>query len=104
MTHYIVFNKGNTTKNFLQGLDNAPLTFVESLEQLHEMAARLEGARELAVDLENHSFRSFQGFCCLMQLSTREEDFVVDVLKLRSHIGPVLAPYFADPQVRIQHP
>jgi len=41
-----------------------------------------------------------QGFCCLMQLSTRAEDFVVDALALRSHIGPVLGPIFADPGVR----
>ena len=40
-----------------------------------------------------------QGFCCLMQLSTRQEDFLVDVLALRAHIGPVLAPVFANPQV-----
>jgi exosome complex exonuclease RRP6 len=35
-----------------------------------------------------------------MQLSTRAEDFVVDALALRSHIGPVLGPIFADPGVR----
>ena len=40
-----------------------------------------------------------QGFCCLMQLSTRSEDFLVDVLALRPHVGPVLAPVFADTQV-----
>jgi exosome complex exonuclease RRP6 len=39
-----------------------------------------------------------QGFCCLMQLSTRAEDFLVDVLALRPHVGPILAPVFADPQ------
>lgn len=40
-----------------------------------------------------------QGFCCLMQLSTREADYLVDVLALRPHVGPVLAPVFADTQV-----
>ena len=33
-----------------------------------------------------------QGFCCLMQLSTRAEDFMVDVLALRPHVRPILAP------------
>lgn len=28
-----------------------------------------------------------QGFVCLMQLSTRDEDFVIDALTLRSQIG-----------------
>ena len=34
-----------------------------------------------------------------MQLSTRSEDFLVDVIALRPHVGPVLAPVFADTQV-----
>ena len=83
-----------------QGLEDTPFTVVETLEQLQEMAAQLGDSRELAVDLEHHSFRSFQGFTCVMQLSDRRADFVVDVLKLRHHIGPLLAPLFADPQVR----
>ena len=39
--------------------------------------------RELAVDLEAHSHRAFQSFTCLLQLSTRERDFLVDVIALR---------------------
>ena len=62
------------------------------------MVAALSDARELAVDLEHHSFRTFQGITCLMQVSDRCSDFLVDVLRLRSHIGPALAPLFADPQ------
>ena len=31
-----------------------------------------------------------------MQISTRTTDYVVDVLKLRPHIGSLLAPAFAD--------
>ena len=73
---------------------------VETPEQLQEMVAQLGDSQELAVDLEHHSFRSFQGFTCLMQLSDRRADFVIDVLKLRHHIGPLLTPLFADPQVR----
>lgn len=44
----------------VQGLDQAPLTYVDTLDGLRDMAARLGDARELAVDLENHSYRSFQ--------------------------------------------
>ena len=32
-----------------------------------------------------------------MQISTRTEDFVVDTLKLRIHIGPHLREVFKDP-------
>jgi len=52
------------------------------------------------VDLENHNYRSFQGFVCLMQISTRSEDFIVDTLALRSHISPCLKDIFADVRIR----
>ena len=32
-----------------------------------------------------------------MQISTRTEDFIVDTLKLRVHIGPYLREVFKDP-------
>eukprot|EP00958_Prasinococcus_capsulatus_P003486 scaffold318_cov396-Prasinococcus_capsulatus_cf.AAC.9 len=52
--------------------------------------------QELAVDLEAHNFRSFQGFVCLMQLSTRDEDFVIDTIALRRSLGRALGPVFVD--------
>lgn len=33
-----------------------------------------------------------------MQISTRTEDYVVDTLKLRVHIGPYLREVFKDPK------
>jgi hypothetical protein len=43
------------------GLDNTPFSFVETEEQLKEMAdhLRLDSSREIAVDLEHHNYRSF---------------------------------------------
>ena len=81
-----------------QGLEETPCTYIDTEEQLREMIEELEGATELAVDLEHHAYRTFQGLTCLMQLSDRKEDYVIDVLKLRHLIGPLLAPIFADPQ------
>lgn len=49
------------------------------------------------VDLEHNQYRSFQGLTCLMQISTRTEDFIVDTLKLRIHVGPYLREVFKDP-------
>ena len=40
-------------------------------KDLQGLAGKLESATEFAVDLEHHSYRSFQGFTCLMQVSTR---------------------------------
>jgi exosome complex exonuclease RRP6 len=42
--------------------------------------------------------RSFQGFCCLMQISTREEDYLVEVLELRKHMH-VLNSSFTNPRI-----
>ena len=64
------------------------------------MVQHLGTAKEVAVDLEHHHYRSFQGFTCLMQLSTRQEDFIVDTLALRADLGAALTPIFADPKVR----
>ena len=44
----------------------------------------VQSATELAVDLEHHHLHSYLGKTCLMQISTREADFVVDTLALRS--------------------
>ncbi|KAL6781777.1 RRP7 [Auxenochlorella protothecoides x Auxenochlorella symbiontica] len=86
------------------GFDTTPYTFVDTPQGLREMAVKLEAAREIAVDLEAHSYRSFQGFTCLIQLSTRAADYVVDALALRSHIGPLLGPIFADPgKLKVLH-
>jgi exosome complex exonuclease RRP6 len=79
--------------------DDTPFEFVDALPALRAAAARLAAASEIAVDLEAHMYRSFQGFVCLIQLSTRSEDIIIDALKLRAHVGPALAPVFADPRI-----
>jgi hypothetical protein len=67
------------------GVKVAPCTLIDTPEALAALAAALRAAEGgcIAVDLEAHSFRSFQGFTCLMQLSTRRADYLVDTLALR---------------------
>jgi len=74
-------------------------SYIDSLSDLRDVVGRLNNVHEMAVDLEAHNHRSFLGFCCLMQISTREEDIIIDVIKLRSHIGKLLGPLFANPKV-----
>jgi exosome complex exonuclease RRP6 len=76
--------------------DTTPFQFVDQPEQLEQLVEKLKVAKEIAVDLEHHSARSYAGFTCLMQISTREGDWVVDTLKLRKELrehklGGVLA-------------
>jgi exosome complex exonuclease RRP6 len=62
------------------------------------MLGKLRQVNEIAVDLEHHRHRSFSGFVCLMQVSTRYEDFIVDTLVLREELGE-LNEIFTDPNV-----
>jgi exosome complex exonuclease RRP6 len=66
--------------------EDTPFEFVDTPEKLDAMVERLKQTKEIAVDLEHHSTRSFAGFTCLMQISTRERDWIVDTLKLRSEL------------------
>ncbi|XP_068650253.1 protein RRP6-like 2 [Aristolochia californica] len=81
-------------------LESTPFKLVEEVKDLKELAIKLSGAKEFAVDLEHNQYRSFQGLTCLMQISTRTEDFVLDTLKLRVHVGPYLREVFKDPHKR----
>ena len=43
-------------------------------------------------------YRTFQGLTCLMQISTRKKDYVIDTLTLRRSIHK-LGPVFDNPAV-----
>jgi exosome complex exonuclease RRP6 len=59
------------------------LTFISSSDQLVSLIEELSSQKIIAVDLEHHSYRSFLGLTCLMQISTLSKDYIVDTLKLR---------------------
>ena len=47
---------------------------------------------------QHHSYRSFQGFVCLMQISTRNGDYLIDTLELRNELH-ILNEWFTDPKI-----
>ncbi len=57
-----------------------PPTLVADPDSLRELAARLEGEAVIALDTESNSFHVYRERICLLQISTRQEDFVVDPL------------------------
>ena len=83
----------------MQALQETPFTFVDTAQQLEAMVQHLQTCQEVAIDLEHHHYHSFQGFTCLLQISSRIEDFVVDPLALRSQLGAALTPVFANAKV-----
>lgn len=66
-------------------------------DQLRTLARELGGVPAIGVDTEADSFHSYREKTCLVQISTRDEDYIVDPLALPD-LSP-LAPVFADPAV-----
>ena len=81
-----------------RSFDETPFTWVATSEAFVSMLDKLRDAKELAIDLEHHSYRTFAGFVCLMQISTREEDFVIDTLALRDEMEE-LNEVFTNPDI-----
>ncbi|XP_056896184.1 exosome component 10 [Takifugu flavidus] len=79
-------------------VEETKCSFITTLEDLVALNEKLCQLSEFAVDLEHHSYRSFLGITCLMQISTREEDFIIDTLELRSEMY-ILNEAFTDPAI-----
>uniref|UniRef100_A0A2I3RC78 Exosome complex component 10 n=1 Tax=Pan troglodytes TaxID=9598 RepID=A0A2I3RC78_PANTR len=79
-------------------IEETPCHFISSLDELVELNEKLLNCQEFAVDLEHHSYRSFLGLTCLMQISTRTEDFIIDTLELRSDMY-ILNESLTDPAI-----
>lgn len=63
------------------------------------MLVELKKAKEIAIDLEHHDARSFVGLVSLMQISTRDRDWIVDTLRPWREDLQVLNEVFADPTI-----
>lgn len=83
-----------------RSFEDTPFTFVDTPEALEQMVEKLQKAKEIAVDLEHHSMRSYHGLTCLIQISTREEDWIIDTLALRAELREdKLGGVLADPSI-----
>ncbi|KAL6697746.1 ribonuclease H-like domain-containing protein [Trichoderma pleuroticola] len=82
-----------------QPVESTAATWVDTYEGVVEMLQELKEAKEIAVDLEHHDFRTYVGLVSLLQISTREKDWIVDTLKPWRHKLQVLNEVFADPTI-----
>ncbi|MCJ1437193.1 Exosome component 10 [Xylographa pallens] len=80
-------------------LESTTATFVDTVEGVEAMLADLRKAKEIAIDLEHHDTHSYIGLVSLMQISTREKDWVVDTLKPWREELQMLNEVFADPSI-----
>ena len=74
-------------------------TFVDTMDGVKAMLEELKAAKEIAIDLEHHDTYSFVGIVCLMQISTREKDWIVDTLKPWREDLEILNLVFANPNI-----
>lgn len=79
--------------------DQTTATLVDTEEALSEMLEELKQAKEIAIDLEHHDSRSYIGIVSLMQISTRDKDWIVDTLKPWRRKLQCLNEVFADPGI-----
>lgn len=91
-----------------QNLSKTNYTWVSTTAALDKLAKKLKLVSKIAVDLEAHSYRSFAGMVCLMQISIVEndtvQDYLVDTLTLWHAIHFHLAEIFANPKIlKIMH-
>jgi exosome complex exonuclease RRP6 len=82
-----------------QPAESTEATWVDTFEGVLDMLEDLRDATEIAVDLEHHDTRTYTGLVCLMQVSTREKDWIVDTLQPWRHKLEVLNEVFADPSI-----
>lgn len=81
-----------------ENMDNFPYIYVNTEEKLIAMINDLRTAKEIAVDLEHHSYRTYLGITCLMQISTRTNDYIIDTIALREELH-ILNEIFTRPSI-----
>ncbi|KAG5941272.1 hypothetical protein E4U53_007444 [Claviceps sorghi] len=82
-----------------QDAESTQAIWVDTMEGVEAMLKDLKKAKEIAVDLEHHDFRTYTGLVCLMQVSTRDKDWIVDTLQPWRHKLEILNEVFADPSI-----
>ena len=72
---------------------------ITTAARLAEVADILSQQTEIAVDLEMDSLHHYREKVCLVQVSTRQQSWLIDPLALKSLV-PLAAP-FANPEIGI---
>ena len=71
---------------------------VNTKEGLERLLSILNNEKEFAIDLEHNNQRSFLGITCLIQISTRTTDYIVDPFPIWDEL-PVLNEPFTNPDI-----
>ncbi|CAH2034888.1 unnamed protein product, partial [Iphiclides podalirius] len=89
--------------SFPPPLEKTKLTYIDTEAQVDALVEHLNNVKELAVDVEHHSYRTYQGITCLIQISTIEGDFIIDALAVRQHIHKLNLSFTDPKKVKVFH-
>lgn len=81
-------------------MNNSPLPparYIRTNKQLLRLASELASEPMLAIDTESNSLYAYRERVCLIQLSTRQADYIIDPLEIMD-LSP-LAPLLADEKI-----
>lgn len=84
-------------------IDEVPLTIVNSKEGLMELIETLNKLKLFAVDVEHHSYRTFLGLTCLLQVSTYDQDYIIDPFPIWAEMWRLNEPFTNSQILKIFH-
>ena len=85
-------------KNLIKMPTDTPIQIIDDVTGLELMIKTLQNCKEIALHLQEHTHRSFSGFTCIMQISTRDKDFIIDTIVLWKNMHK-LQVVTADPKI-----
>ncbi|CAK1554205.1 unnamed protein product [Leptosia nina] len=97
------FLAAEETVQWPRSLAETPLIFIDRLEPLELMLSDINQVTEIAVDLEHNYLRSYLGMTCLIQISTKHKDYIIDALALREHLHKLNEPFTNSKILKIFH-
>jgi len=86
---------------YFRKMEDTPLVYVSTARELRQLINEVKATcvgKEIAVDVEHHDLRSYRGFVCLVQLSTRQKDFLIDPFDIFEQMH-WLNEIFTDPNI-----
>lgn len=81
----------------MKNLPFPPAVYIDHDDKLQKLSAELSAETLIAVDTESNSLYAYQERVCLIQISTRTQDYIIDPLAIND-MSP-LGEVFANPQV-----
>jgi len=93
-------NDSTTLRDIVEfeNLESTDFEIVDTEEKLDDLINEIQSTKEVAIDLEHHDIHTYRGFTCLIQISTRRKDYIIDPFPL-FHVLGKLNQVTSDPTI-----